>query len=166
VIEFDSHINAVLSSDGSIPKESALSWIDAAPDSEPSTLSKLYRFTGKVIIRLQLELCREPTCALIQRCLLACIREGVTGNEEIEERFEVAESLYVWFRHLLGMEGTSAVLAGAASAVTNLYLESGEDVRDAIETGFLEHVLETGALRPYFEHWGFLLFVRLALDMV
>jgi len=52
------------------------------------------------------------------------------------------------------MEDTSAVLAGATSAVTNLYLESGEDVRDAIETGFLEHALETSALRPYFEHWA------------
>ena len=30
----------------------------------------------------------------------------------------------------------------------NLYLESGEEVRVAIETGFLEHVLETAALRP------------------
>jgi len=52
------------------------------------------------------------------------------------------------------MKGTSAVLAGATSAVTNLYLESGEDVRDALETGFLEHALETSALRPYFEHWA------------
>ena len=35
-----------------------------------------------------------------------------------------------------------------------LYLESGDEVRDAIETGFLEHALETAALRPYFEHWA------------
>ena len=154
MIEFDSDINAALSSDGPVPREKVLSWINASADSDLSTLSKLYRLTGEGYYRIQPELGREPTCALIQRYLLGCIRVGVTDNEEIEERYEAAESLHVWFRHLLGMEGTSAILAGAANAVTNLYLESGEDVRDAIETGFLEHALETSALRPYFEHWA------------
>jgi len=37
---------------------------------------------------------------------------------------------------------------------TELFLTAGEDVRGAIETGFLEHVLETAALRPYFDHWS------------
>jgi len=63
-------------------------------------------------------------------------------------------SLQVWFRQLAGMDGTSALLARAADRVTNLYLDCGEDVRDAIETGFLEHVLETISLRQYFEHWA------------
>jgi hypothetical protein len=78
----------------------------------------------------------------------------VTENEEIRERYEAAESLHVWFRHLVAIDGTSSVLSSAASAVMNLYLESGQEVRDAIETGFLEHPLETNALLPYFEHWA------------
>lgn len=41
-----------------------------------------------------------------------------------------------------------------AGQVTELYLASGEDVRAAIETGFLEHVLEQERLRQYFSHWG------------
>ncbi len=154
MIESGSDINAALSSDGPIPCEKVLSWIDAAADSDLPTLSKLYRLTGEGYYRIQPELGRGPTCTLIQRYLLGCIRYGVTDNEEIQERYEAAASLQVWFRHLLGMDGTSAVLAGAANAVMNLYLESGEDVRDAIETGFLEHALETAALRPYFEHWA------------
>jgi hypothetical protein len=53
------------------------------------------------------------------------------------------------------MEGTSAVLTAAADGIKKLYLESGYDVRAAIETGFLEHhALETAAIRPYFEKWG------------
>jgi hypothetical protein len=56
--------------------------------------------------------------------------------------------------HLVAMEGTSSVLSSAANAVKNLYLESGQEVRDAIETGFLEHALESKALRPYFEDWA------------
>jgi hypothetical protein len=151
---FASDINTALSSDGPIPRESVLSWINAAADSDLCTLSKLYRLTGEGYHRIQPELDTEPTCALIQKYLLGCIRDGVTDDEEILGRYEAAESLHVWFRHLLGMEGTSAVLSRTASAIMKLYLESGTEVRDAIETGFLEHVLETAALRQYFEDWA------------
>jgi hypothetical protein len=41
-----------------------------------------------------------------------------------------------------------------AKGVTDLFLESGNDIQNAIETGFLEHALETEALRPYFENWS------------
>ena len=153
--KFGSDINTALSSDGPISRESVLSWIDAAADSDLATLSKLYRLTDEGYYRIQPELGREPSCTLIQRYLLGCIRDGVTGDEQIKERYEAAETLHVWFRHLLGIEGTSVVLSRAASAIMHLYLESGKEVRDAIETGFLEHALETAALRPYFEHWAF-----------
>ena len=147
-------IDAALSSDGAISRERVLSWIDSAADSDLPTLSKLYRLTGEGYYRIQPELGRESTCTLVQRYLLGCVREGIKGNEEIQERYEAAGTLHMWFRHLLGMEGTSAVLASAAGAITNLYLESADEVRDAIETGFLEHALETAALRSYFEHWA------------
>jgi hypothetical protein len=152
--KFGSDINSALSSDGPIARESVLSWIADTADSDLPTLSKLYRLTGEGYSRIQPELGGEPTCALIQKYLVGCIRDGVTDNEEIQEQYEAAESLHVWFRHLVGMEGTAAVLSRAANAIMNLYLESGEDVRDAIETGFLEHALETAALRPYFEQWA------------
>jgi len=75
-------------------------------------------------------------------------------DEEIEGRWEAARTLHVWFCHLLEAKGASAVLARAARAVTDLYVASGEEVRNAIEQGFLEHVLETVALRQYFENWA------------
>jgi hypothetical protein len=52
------------------------------------------------------------------------------------------------------MKDTADVLNRAAHAVTELFLASGEDVRVAIEQGFLEHALETVALQPYFEFWA------------
>ena len=41
-----------------------------------------------------------------------------------------------------------------ARLTTDLFLTSGEDIRDAIEMGFLEHALESAGLRPYFEYWS------------
>lgn len=152
--KFDSDVDAVLAGDGPIPRESVLLWIEGTTDSDLSGLSKLYRLTDQGYHRIQPELGIELTCSLIQRYLLGCIRERVTGNEEILERFEAAQSLHFWLRHLLGMEGGSAVITKAAHAVTQLFVEGDEDIRYVIETAFLEHALETAALRPYFEHWA------------
>lgn len=60
-----------------------------------------------------------------------------------------------WFQHLsrLGDE-TAPALGEAVSAVTALYLASDDDVRTAIETGFLEHVLEDEEFRPSFAAWS------------
>jgi hypothetical protein len=147
-------VGVALSGDGPIRREQVVSWIDAVADSDLQTLSKLYRLTGEGYHRIQPELGMEPTCGLIQRYLLGCVRDGVTYNSEIQERYEAAASLHVWFRHLATVDGTSSVLTAAAEAIKNAYLESGDDVRAAIETGFLEHALETAALRPYFEKWS------------
>ena len=147
-------IDTALSSDGPIANEQVLSWIEAAADSDLPTLSKLYRLTGEGYYRIQPELGIGATCALIQRYLLGCIRDGVTDNDEIQERYEAAGTLHAWFRHLAGMDGTSEVLTAAANGLMKLYLESGEEVRATIENGFLEHALETAAIRPYFEQWG------------
>jgi hypothetical protein len=75
-------------------------------------------------------------------------------DEEIEERWEAAQSLHVWFRHILEMGGSSEILTRATHAVTELFLTGGDDIRNALEQGFLEHALETAALRPYFEYWS------------
>ena len=145
-------IDAALLDNASIPREKVLRWIDAAADL--LTLSKLYRLTGQDYYRILPDLGRDASCALIQRYLLQCIREGISDDDEIQGRYEAAQTLHVWFCHLHGMKDTSSILKAAARAVTDLFLASGEDVRNAIETGFLEHVLETAALRPYFDHWS------------
>ena len=68
-------IIAALSSDGPIRKEQVTSWIDAVNDSDLQTLSKLYRVTGEGYYRIQPELGMAPTCALVQRYLIGCVRE-------------------------------------------------------------------------------------------
>jgi hypothetical protein len=65
-------------------------------------------------------------------------------NEEIEERWETAQSLHVWFRHILEMGDLPEILTRATRDVTDLFLTCGDEIRNA---------LETAALRPYFEYW-------------
>ena len=149
--KFDRDIDAALTNDEPIPKEAVLRWIGAASDLP--ALSKLYRLTGESYYRIQPDLGSELTCGLIQRYLLECIRQNVK-DEKIQGRWEAAQTLHAWFCRLAEMEGRSEILQGAAQTVTELYLASGEEIRNAIEQGFLEHALEMATLRPYFEYWS------------
>jgi hypothetical protein len=86
--------------------------------------------------------------------LLRCIRENPQNGVALS-RYEAASELEAWFDHLANTEGTSEILQGAVSAVTTLFLTGDDQVRLAIETGFLEHVLEQATMRPLFSHWAY-----------
>jgi len=152
-------IDEALISSQTIPKQKVVSWIETARDLR--TLSKLYRLTRDRYYQIKPDLGAEITCSLIQRYLLRCIEEDVTDEDEgladvdkIENRWEAAASMHIWFRHLLEAGDSNDILATAARAVTQAFLSGSEEVRDAIEMGFLEHALETEGLREYFEHWS------------
>jgi hypothetical protein len=151
-MDYGPEIDAALSTQDSIPRDKVLLWIESAGDLP--TLAKLYRLTGEGYYRIQPELGKKAACRAVQRYLLECIRQDVTDKkEEIESRWEAAATLHFWLRHLLENGNSSDVITGAAKAITDLFL-TNEEARDAIETGFLEHALETSALRPYFEYWS------------
>ena len=150
-MDYGREIDAALSTQGSIPRDRVLLWIDSAGDLP--TFAKLSRLTGEGYHRIKPELGREAECSAVQRYLLECIRQDVTDNEEIESRWEAAATLHFWLRHLLEKGDSSDVITGVAEVITDLFL-TNEEVCDAIEMGFLEHALETSALRPYFEHWS------------
>jgi len=145
-------LDAAIVGDNPIPRDKVLLWISAATDLP--TLAKLYVLTGEHYYRIQPNLGRDSTCDLIQRYLLECIRQNVTNQAQVQDRWEATATLHLWFRRLVEMEGTSDVLTKAAHSVTELFLTNGEEVRASIEQGFLEHALETITLRPYFEHWS------------
>src|SRR5579863_7133719 len=135
--DFRSEIDAALLSSEPIPRERVIAWIENTTDLR--TLSKLYRITGDCYDRIQPDLGVEATCGLIQRYLLECIRQNVTDDASVQNRFEAAETLLAWFYHLIEAEGTFAVLTRAAGAITDLFLTGDEKICNVIETAFLEH---------------------------
>ncbi len=151
-MDYRPEIDAALSSQDPIPKDKVLFWIQSANDLP--TLAKLYRITGEVYYRIQPELGKEAECSAVRNYLLECVRQDVSENEEIESRWEAARTLHFWLRKLLEMGDASDEIERTAHAITELFLSSREEIRLAIEQGFLEHALETTALRPYFENWS------------
>jgi hypothetical protein len=143
-------VQAALDREAPIARELVVEWCQRADDVK--SLALLYRLTGEAYERIQPPLGQQETCRLIQRYLMECLRlnpeDGVAFS-----RYQAAWTLLSWFQHLSRLADTSPLLRNAASAVTQLYLESDTEVRTAIETGFLEHVLEDEEFRPLFAGW-------------
>jgi hypothetical protein len=145
-------IDAALSSEAAISRDKVAIWIEAKADLR--TLAKIFRITGEGYYRIKPELGKELECAAVQNYLLECIRQDVKDDDDIESRYEAAATLHGWLRQLLESGDCDDIIKSVAGAITQMYLLSAEDIRDAIETGFLEHALESAGLRPFFEHWS------------
>jgi len=146
-------IDGALLDEKTIQRDRVVVWIRTAGD-DLHLLAKLYQLTGAGYDRIQPELGADDTCTLIQHYLLECVRQDIPDDEAIESRWDAARTLHAWLCHLGEMSGQSAIIERAAKAITELFLNSDGEIRDAIECGFLEHVLEMQSLRPFFEHWS------------
>jgi hypothetical protein len=149
--ELTASIQAAIESNELIERERVRVWIHDAIDLKSVAL--LYRLSREAWNRIEPNLERDETCRLICRYFLLCVRENPQDGTG-PQRYEAAGDLESWIEHLSNTEGTEGNLQEVAAAVTTLYLESDTDVRMAIETGFLEHVLEQAKLRPLFAHWA------------
>jgi hypothetical protein len=149
--KLEQSVQVALGSGEPIPRELVREWIQRADHVEADAL--LNKLTDEAWNRIEPPLEGQETCALIQRYLLRCIRENPQGGVALN-RYEAAGVLEAWFDHLASTEDGPARLQAVVLAVTDLFLDADDLVRRAIETGFLEHVLEQPTLRPYFSHWA------------
>jgi hypothetical protein len=150
VSKIDRSIEAALEASTVIPHDTIAQWCRDAD--ELGTLALLYRLTAEGHERIEPPLAVGEACTLMRRYFLECIRLDPQDGLAIT-RHEAAWTLEAWLDHLTTMPGTSDVVREAVEAVTQLYLAGSPEVQNAIETGFLEHVLEQTRLRPLFEHW-------------
>lgn len=136
-----------------IPRSQVMAWSRDTQDIR--TRAALYEGVSTAYDRIQPALGMKETCRIATEYLLECVRLDV-HEEGVHSRYEAAAELEGWFDHMADSKGTEAeiVMAETAAAVTALYLDSDEDGQRAIETGFLEHVLEQERLRPWFAHWA------------
>jgi hypothetical protein len=144
-------ILAAIESEEPIERDRVRVWIREAIDLK--TVALLHRLSYECWDLIEPRLERDETCRLICRYYLLCIRENPQDGTGLQ-RYEAAGDLEGWIEHLSNTEGAQGNLQEVATAVTALYLESDTGVRMAIETGFLEHVLEQAKLRPLFAHWA------------
>jgi hypothetical protein len=152
MFDYTPEIDAALSSQEPISKDEVLLWLESPKDLP--TMAKLYRLTGESYYRIQPELGPEAECKAVRGYLLECLRQDVLDDDQIAGRWEASRTLHLWLRQLLEMGAGPNEIEKTARAITELFLTSGEEIRLALQQGFLEHALESAGLRPYFEHWS------------
>ena len=145
-------IRAAIDSEDPISRQQVREWIESVDSVEVDAL--LYGLTRDAWNRIEPHLESGETCAFILRYFLRCIREDPSGGVALS-RYDAAGELERWFDYLAERDDARGILQGVVTEVTNLFLTSDDKIRGAIETGFLEHVLEQRQLRHFFSHWAY-----------
>jgi hypothetical protein len=90
---------------------------------------------------------------------LECIARGNHSETNVEEEdfdspFDAARQLVRWFNWYRSAEKEGPRVQNVANLIADFYRNGTDQVRNCVETGFLEHALETPENRPYFLSWA------------
>ena len=134
-----------------IPRQQVMHWIERGDLREWGLLYALTRDAhGRIVPPLDL----ATTGSFLLRYYLRCIIENPQPADDVHSRFEAAWELTRWLDHLWGLRPASDnVIELLIERVTASYLEGDAEIRNVIETGFLEHALERADFVPLFEQW-------------
>ena len=105
--EFNRSILNALESGGPIPRDRVRGWIHQAATVQAD--ASLYKLTREAWSRIEPRLEMAETCTLIERYLLACIRENPQDGVALT-RYEAAGELEAWFDRLAQMDDTRDIL--------------------------------------------------------
>ena len=141
---------AELEGSATIPRERVLRWIS---EGDLRTRATVYHLTEKTWDRIQPEMTMHQQCGFMADYLLECLKT-VPGDPEagVMSGFEAAWELAAWMKHLKDMEA-EPVISDLVLRLEELFRQGDDTLRNRIETGVLEHVLESKRMRPYFQHW-------------
>jgi hypothetical protein len=140
-----------LRADDLIPRDGVRAWMR---DGDLETRGAVYWLTDVGWSRITPALGMDEQCRFMARYLLECISADPQSRDHMHGGFEAAWELAAWLKYLLGVEGADMVIREVAARLAEAYRASDDSSRNRIETGALEHILESKGLRPYFEFWA------------
>ncbi len=84
---------------------------------------------------------------------ITCILED-PDSEWADSRYTAAIDFSSWFREICSDTKTNKTyILLIVKRLADLYLNSNDDIKEAIINGFLEHVLHDSSCEPYFKDW-------------
>jgi hypothetical protein len=85
--------------------------------------------------------------------LFDCLRENPESDDYLHSGFEAAWEIVRWARHLESSRDGPIIIPQIVDRLTVAYLAADETTRNRIETGTVEHIMESPPLRKYFASW-------------
>ena len=144
-------VEAALASSAVVPKQTYLTW---AQEGDLGTQGRAYELSARAWDRIQPEPTMQEQCGFMASYLLTCLATNPESDEWVHSGFEAGHELASWLKHLVKRANADEVVIPVASEIERLYRVADAAGRNRIETGALEHILESRALRAYFKHWA------------
>lgn len=137
----------------------AISFADLTRALNHSTLSErseILRFIRANVLRIHPKVSDEWLYDVMADYFISCIllvSSSENAPDSIHTPFEAAHELVSWFNWYVDRCTTKSEVQIRVERLAKLMKQNADSVRNCIETGFLEHVLEKTRNREYFEHW-------------
>lgn len=142
-------VETALSGTGAIAKSDVLRWMR---DGDLSTRARVYKLVTSAWLRIIPEPKLHEQCGLVADYLLECIAVN-QADELVHGGFEACYAIADWLKCLASVSAATPAISDVESRLQGLYRRGDSALRNRIETGALEHILEDPRLRPFFAHW-------------
>ncbi len=149
--DFRNEIEIALAGDAPVPGADYAAWTTRG---DLESRARAYALSAAGWSRIRPEPSMEAQCDFMARYLLDCIAADPPTDGFVHAGFQAAYELAAWLKHIAAVPAASAVVVDVAARLASLYRAGDAALRTRIETGALEHALESGAVRPFFESWS------------
>jgi hypothetical protein len=143
-------VEVALSATGPIPKAEYERWVCG----DLPTQARVYALTASHWARIDPEPSAAARCRFMADYLIGCLIQNPESDGFLHTGFEAGYEIAAWLKHLAQTVDGSASLTDMANRLAVAYKAADPTTRNRIETGALEHALESRAVRPFFDDWG------------
>jgi hypothetical protein len=141
---------AAITSNDPIRADAVRRWMAA---DELTTRGAVYHLLQRAVGRIAPPLSQAEYYPFMLDYLFDCLLLNPKSNEFLHSGFEAAWDLVAWLKHVQNYEGSADFIAHVVSRITVAYVSADNTTRNRIETGLLEHILESPSLRKYLVSW-------------
>lgn len=150
-MDWSHEVESVLHGSGDVSKSDYLRW---ATGGDLPTQARAYELSAREWSRIAPEPTMDEQCGFMAAYLLRCLVEDPPPDGFVHGGIQAGHALAAWLKHLSSVPAARRIIREVAHRMAEAYRRGSGDVQDRIETGALEHILESPLLRPYFEGWA------------
>jgi len=150
--DFTSEIDGARAGRHDVPISQYRRWIS---DGDLSTRARVYVFTRDAWSQIKPEPEMTEQCAFMAEYLIEGLVRNPPGEDDfIHTGFEAGYELAAWLKHLTNRADGGPIIADVVKRLETAYRAADSETRNRIETGALEHALESRKVRPFFATWS------------
>src|SRR5438445_11370886 len=147
MMNLSAEVEVALSETGTIQRADYERWIRC----DLRTRARVYALTASHWSRIDPEPSGVGHCRFMADYLLECLVQNPEGDDFLHSGFDAAHEIAAWLKHLAKTPDGRAALTDVADRLAIAYKAADPITRNRIETGALEHALESRAGRPFFD---------------